>query len=222
MTDLLDSPLQSAGRVPSDDPEVTAALMALVADRTPRARRSRRRALIPVLSFSLALGLLGTGAAVASQWGPWTYVTDPDITISRDWVDVTGASLGTCESRLAADALTDAQRAEVRDYLAGLDIDTLAPDTEYVATLLSAVGRPDDLGRLVAGARVEDYDITTTGPLWDESVWTDARVLQAGLLQSVVLSMNDESTLSGSASADGLSSRMETQCSTDPITPSAP
>lgn len=214
MTELLDSKLDSAGRVPSDDLEVARALHALAADRAQRAEPRRRRILIPALSIGVAFGLLGTGAAVASQWGPWTYVADPDVVVTRDWVDVNGTDLGTCESHLATNDLSPEAQTAARDFLSSLDVDSMKPDAEYVATLTVAVGRPEDLGRLIAGADVADFDINHTGPTW--TGFSDARILQAGLMQTVFTSLGTELGDAWPNLTDELSANIETQCSTDP------
>lgn len=220
MTELLDSMLSSAGAVPTDDIRVTEALRSLTADRARASRFRRRRIVIPALSVGLTFGLLSTGAVAASQWAPWTYVSDPDIQITRDWSDANGVSLGTCESHLATDALSPDARTAARDYLASLDFDSLEPDTELVASTLIALGRPDDLGRLIAGADVADFDIQHTGPTWSGAYWTDARVLQDGLTRTVFTSLGEALGKDWPETLGQLSANVETQCSTDDLGPS--
>lgn len=176
MTELLDSKLTAAGAVPTDDVRITEALRSLTADRARAAILHRRRIVIPALSIGLAFGLLGTGAVAASQWGPWPNVPDPDIQIAREWTDVAGVNLGTCESRIGTVGLSPEARTAARDYLATLDIDAIKPDTEMVANILFALGRPDDLGRLIDGADVADSDLELSGPTWTGGWWTDARI----------------------------------------------
>lgn len=217
MTEQFDERLESAGRVLARDAAVDDALHALVTERTAPRRSRRRRILIPALSVAAALGIVGTGAVAASEWGPWTYVADPDIVIAQDWEDVDGTALGSCESRLAMQALPEEQRAATRDYLASLDLDTVELDTAYMANVLVAVGRPDDLGRLVAGANVADYDTMHTGPLWSDEWWSDARIMQDGLTQAIFTGIAAELGSRWPEVADnGLEVQVETKCTTDP------
>jgi hypothetical protein len=217
MTDLLDTTLAAAGRVPEGEGDVRNALTALVSDRERATRPRRRRILVPALSLGLALGVLGAGAVAASQWGPWTYITEPDLIVSRDWVDLTGESLGSCETRLATEAFPEDAAAEARAFLAELDVDAIRPDPEYVASMLVAVDRPGDLDRLVAGVDIDDFDITHTGSTWDQALWSDARILQSALTQEVFVAMSDALRERWPELADNTTAHAETQCTTDPI-----
>jgi hypothetical protein len=219
MTELLDSKLTAAGAVPTDDVRITEALRSLTADRARAANLRRRRIVIPALSIGLAFGLLGTGAVAASQWGPWPNVPDPDIQIAREWTDVNGLSLGTCESHIGTIGLSPEARTAARDYLATLDIDSIKPDTEMVATLLVALGRPDDLGRLIEGAHVADYDIEATGSTWTGEWWTDARILQDGLTSTVLTSLAKKMSADWPEASNQLSSNIDTQCANDGVGP---
>lgn len=220
MVDLFESRLDSAGRVPVDDPRVSKALQSLVTDRAAAAKAPRRRRIMPALSIGLAVALLGAGAAAASQWGPWSYVPEPDLVISRDWTDVHGNFLGSCETHFAASSLSGDQRAAAQRFLAGLDVDSLEPDAERVASTLVAVGRGDEIGDLVQGAKLTDFDIHGSGPLWEG--WGNARILQDGLLATVFNSLTTEMTQTYPDLADALSGTAETQCTTDSATPVVP
>lgn len=98
MTDQLDNRLDSAGRRPTDDVRVRIALHSLGEDRAASARMRPRRRLGPAVAIGLAIGVLGTRAAAASQWAPWTYVTEPDVVFSREWFDVECRAPGSCET----------------------------------------------------------------------------------------------------------------------------
>ena len=215
MTDVLDSTLTSAGVAPTDDVRVTAALRALTDDRARASRSRRRRIVIPALSVGVACALLGTGAVAASQWGPWPNTPDPDIRIARDWTDVNGVNLGACESHIATVGLSLEAQTAARDYLASIDIDSLRPDTEMVANILLALGRPDDLGRLIEGADTADYDLEHTGSTWTGEWWTDARVLQDGLTSTVLKSLDEQMRADGFDVGDALASNIDTQCAND-------
>lgn len=216
--DLIDATLARAGQLREATAEQRDALDALATSRTPRATR-RRRVLIPTMSISAALVVLGAGAAVATQWAPWNYVPDEDIVIARDWVDVNGNALGSCESRLAAGALPADALASARSYLDSLDTDSLEPDGETIAGLLVAVDQPQRMGQLVQGRDVGDYDINHTGPSWDRAWWSDARILQDGLVKVVFTGMSDHLTLKWpelNTTESSIEARVQTQCTTDP------
>ncbi len=215
MSDSLDELLNGARDTRAADQSVRAALDELHAEHARAARPRRRGRLVPAVSIGIVLGLLGGGAVAATQWGAWTYVPDADLTIARDWTDVEGNSLGSCESRLAGVSLTDEQRAAVRSLLSEADVDARGPDTEYVAGAMVSTGQPERLGQLIEGARVEDYDLSHTGPLWSEEWLSDARILQDGLTQGIFVEISDEVN-DRWPELDGMSANVETQCTTDP------
>lgn len=217
MTDQLDNRLDSAGRRPTDDVRVRIALHALVEDRAASARVRPRRRLAPAVTIGLTLGVLGTGAAAASQWAPWTYVTEPDIVFSREWFDVEGRALGSCETHLATDSLSGDERTAAQTYLKTLDVDSLQPDPGFIAGRLLAVGRPDDLGRLIAGADIEDFNVHTDGEVWTGPIASDARILQDGLTQVVFNSLMADLVTQWPDLVNTLQSTAETQCSTDAL-----
>jgi len=95
----------------------------------------------------------GAGAVAATQFGPWTHATDPDYLVTRDWQDTAGRYLGSCESHVRIDHLEPGVRGEAVRYLDTLDLDALEPDPDYVAGYLHALGRFDDVSRLVADYR---------------------------------------------------------------------
>src|SRR5258707_985458 len=101
MTDTFDDQLAASSSARATDPEVLTALSALAKGRSSEARHRRaRRFVVPSIAVG-AFPVLGTGGAIAAtQWGPWT-IGKPDLVIARDWTDVTGAYLGSCESRMA-------------------------------------------------------------------------------------------------------------------------
>jgi hypothetical protein len=206
--DPLDKRLAEAGRFLRDEAELTSALVALGGARAEVGRRRRRRRLIvPVLAPAVALTLAGAGGVVASQWGPW-HISDADIVITRHWSDVTGAELGTCQSRIRAAALPEDTRAEVRAYLDSVDVDVIEPAPEYVEYHLTMAGRPEDIGRLVKGAHAEPVD--AGGEESPGNGASDARVLQGALVQTLAHEMFLQ------AGVVELSSEIETQCSDDP------
>jgi len=216
--DAIDAVLTEAGRLRDGSAGQDEALRELVMSKMPHKRR-RRRFVLPVIALGGTLAFVGTGAAIATQWAPWNYVPDEDIVISREWVDVDGRSLGECESRLAANELPADVLSAARSYLARLDTGSLDPDPEVVAALLVAVDRPDRLGDLVAGAEINDFDVTATGPTWDQEWWSDARILQDGLVSVVFAGMADHLVSQwpelDTADSD-ISSKVQTQCTTDP------
>ncbi|MBO0985000.1 hypothetical protein [Rathayibacter sp. SD072] len=220
MIDPLDTKLGAAGRVPTDDAHVREALHALVADRAAPAR-SRRR-LLPAVSIGVTIVILGGTAAAASQWGPWTWVTDPDLVYSREWFDVDGNSLGSCETRTSLDSLTDDQKTAVRDYVDALDVDALQPSPEAVAGRLLAAGRPEDFNRLLSGVDTTDFELYHEGELWTGQVSDDARIMQDGLSQVVWNSLAGELTAQWPDLVNTLQGKQETQCITDSLYPSAP
>lgn len=208
----IEAQLESAGRLRPAHPDEREALLALINTRGSEAGKPRRRILAPALSIGGVVALLGAGAAVAMQWGPWNYVPDADIIVAREWTDVNGASLGACESHLAIENLSEADRDTARQYLQGVDVDSLKPTPEVVASLLVAADRPDRMGDLIAGASVTDYEITHTGPAWDADWWSDARILQDGLMRTVFTGMAQDLP----EEVSGLESTVQTQCTTDP------
>ncbi len=223
MRDPLDETLAEAGQFLRDDDGVDAALVALVDARADEARvatkpRRTRAKLLPTLAIGAALAVVGGGAVAATQWGPWTYVPEPDIVIVRDWSDVSGDFLGSCESRLKVNSLPGEAYDLAIGYLDAIDVDTVQPDPEWVAGLLHAVGRLDDVGRLVPGAVPSDF--SPGGDGWSGPAleyFSDARVLQDSLTQAVFNGMaakireRDEFR-----DLSDLTSRVETQCTTDP------
>lgn len=216
--DSIDVALAAAGRLREESAGEREALHALVMSKTPH-RKSRRSVVLPSIALGGTLALVGAGAAIATQWAPWTYVPDEDIVIAREWVDVDGNPLGRCESRLATNELPSEALSAARSYLAGLDTDALEPEPEVVAALLTAVGRPDRLGSLVAGADISDFDVNATGPTWEQEWWSDARVLQEGLVSVVFSGMAERLVAQWpklNSSDSDISSKVQTQCTTDP------
>ncbi|HRN29961.1 MAG TPA: hypothetical protein PK890_09715, partial [Terrimesophilobacter sp.] len=199
MRDPLDDSLADAGKHLRDAPNLDAALVALATARadealpTAKPARKRRAKLTPVIAVGAVLAVASAGAVAANQWGPWNYVSevDTDIVVEREWSDVDGNYLGACEARLSTDVLPTEARKLALDYLATVDVDAIEPDPEYVAGVLNALGRVDDIGALVAGAVPSDFDNspggTWTGPAAE--YFSDARVLHQALTQAVFVGM---------------------------------
>ncbi|HRN29830.1 MAG TPA: hypothetical protein PK890_09040, partial [Terrimesophilobacter sp.] len=106
------------------------------------------------------------------------------------------------------------------DYLATVDVDAIEPDPEWVAGLLHAVGRPDDVSRLIPGAVASDFDAEGSG--WHGPVleyFSDARVLHQALTQEVFNDMSDvliERMPDFDYGWHHITARIEIQCTTDP------
>lgn len=218
--DRIDQALVDAGRLREESVEEREALRALISARSGEVgQRRRRRKFRPALGVAGAFVVLGAGAAVATQWAPWNYVLDPDIVIMREWTDATGNSLGACETRWSTDPLAPEVRDAARQYLDQIDIDTIDPAPEVVASLLVAVGRPDSMSRLLPGEDIAEYDVHHNGPLWDADWWSDARILQDGLNHKVFTGLSDHLITKWpelDTGNSGVASRLETQCTTDP------
>jgi len=206
--DPLDARLSAAGRYVRDDADLVSALEALAEARAEGARRRRRRRFAaPVLTLGAVLALTGAGGVAATQWGSWS-IADPDIVITRQWTDVAGTYLGTCESRIRASDLPEEKRARVREYFTTVDLDAFQPDPEFVALHLKIAGRLEDLGRLVPGADPDDF--RTDELERSENQTSDARVMQDALAQTIA------HELFLHVGRIELWSTFETQCSEDP------
>lgn len=219
--DPIDVQLAHAGELRDTTHEQESAMQALLAARVRPTRRPRRRPVLrPALAIGGALALLGTGVAAAAQWGPWTFVPEGDIVIAREWTDVEGVVLGTCESRLAVDEVDSEVLAAAHRYLDGIDVDALQPDAESVAATLVAVDLPERMPYLVPGGDVDDYDVSNAGgeegAIWDREWHSDARILQDGLVQTVLTGMADSVFNSIPGGTESVGSLIETHCTTDP------
>ena len=214
MIDTLDDLLATARSSTPADPEVAAALLALAAARGAEAKRkARHRFVIPSVAAGAVLAFTGAGAVAASQWGPWN-IADPDLVIAHEWVDTTGTYLGSCETRIATANLSPEARDAARAFLASLDVASIGPDPEMVAAELTAVGRPDDLGRLVPGADISDFNVIHTGPQWPDEGHSDAEILQHALTRAVGFKLMLELTGRYPELGDlGLETNEHTQCS---------
>ena len=219
MEDELDQRLRDAGvMVDEVSPAVTEALDRLVAARvrSPRVGRRRRGATFAV-SAGVVLAVIGGGAVAASQWGPWRLVTEPDVVVSRSWTDATGTWLGDCETRIALEGLPDTVRSTAREYLESRDLDTLEPDPQAVAGALTAVGRADDLGRLLPSAADTEFDVGSSGELWPSEWWSDARILQEATTASLLHDLTEALFAAHpEETSGGIEALGETQCTTDP------
>lgn len=221
MDDRMDELLREAGVVMEEpSPAVTDALDRLVAARVQSPHTARRRRVATyAASAGVVLAVVGGGAVAASQWGPWRYVTEPDVVVARSWTDSEGTWLGDCETRIALENLPEVARPTARSYLESQDLDALEPDPESVAGGLLAVGRPEDLSRLIPNADSDEFDITHTGELWPSDWWSDARILQDATTASLLRGLTETLFTAHPELGDqGIESIGETQCITDPTT----
>lgn len=224
MRDPLDDTLAEAGAFLKRDSDLDGALSTLAearasestADASPVKPRRRRR-LAPVLAIGVTLAVAGAGAVAANQWGPWTYVTDEDtdLVVARDWNDVNGTYLGSCESRMTVKELTPATRDVAKSYLDALDLNSVVLDVETVAGLLNSVGRIDELGSLIRGADASNLDLA--GGSFDPDFYSNARILHTALTMQVHRNMVREIVATVPEADRGeLVSAFETKCTTDP------
>ncbi len=235
MTDELDRKLASAGTFLKSDPRLDSALADLAsaraeditakgANRSTRLYRGSR--LAATLSIGSVLAAGSVGAFAITQWGPWNYVTEPDLVVARSWTDVSGNYLGSCESHMAVDTLPANARKMAVDYFNALDVDSVSPDPEWIASELQAVGRLDTIGNFVAGATPADFE--TLGDGWTGPTivyFSDARIMQDALTQQVFKGMSDLLVRHMPGSDydwKDITARIETQCSTDPGRPGQP
>lgn len=222
MRDPFDETLADAGRLLRDDHDVDAALAVLVTARASEAKSTAKprhtQKIAPVIAIGVALAVASGGAVAATQWGPWTYVTQPDIVVARDWSDINGNYLGSCESRMSVhDLPAEAYGVAIR-YLNSIDVDSIEPDPEWIAGLLHAIGRVDEVGRLVPGAVPSDFDASGNG--WHGPVlayFADARVLHQALSQAIYSGMANEVLTKVPGTKHHLvGSKLQIQCTTDP------
>lgn len=218
MRDPLDEALAEAGRFLRPDEAVDDALATLAEARAAAKPARARSRLLPALAIGTALAVAGGGAVAATQWGPWTYVPEPDIVIARDWSDAGGNVLGSCESRLKVGDMPREAYDMAIEYLDDIDVDTVQPDPEWVAGTLHALGRLDEVGLLVPGAVPSDFDASGEG--WSGPAleyFSDARVLQDSLTQAVFVGMTAKIRERDEfRDLLSLTSSVETQCTTDP------
>lgn len=213
MNHSFDTRLQRSGRVALQDADVEHALNEVI-DHAKQARPARRpHRLVLAVSLSAALALAAPVAvAAAMQWAPWV-VTEPDIVVTRSWVDVEGVNLGSCESRLAMEDLPEDAREDALAYFAALDVDAVEPDGQAVAAGLNGLGRLGEIGRLIPGAAPSDFDVTHHGPLLDAAFFTDVYLLQDGLMVTITEGMTAEiSPANPEAFQAGVMVTSQTQC----------
>ena len=221
MPDPLDDRLADAGRFLREDGDLDRALGALVearaADAAADAAKPRHaRKITPVIAIGVALAVVGAGAVAANQWGPWNAVPEADIAVTRDWSDINGNYLGTCESRMVIDVLPSAVGDLAREYLNSVDLAVLEPNPQSVAEMLNAVGRLDDVGRLVLRAEPSDFTVNDGAQLSPE-LYTDARILHTALTQEVFRGVANHIVEElPEAERDEILATIETQCNTDP------
>ena len=218
--DDFEETLRRAGQPVLKDAEVRRALDDLTTARARAAGTRRTRLALPVLIGSGALLLGGAGAVAATQFGPWTIVTDPDYVVARDWYDTEGTYLGSCESHVRVEHEAPDVRAEALRLLSELDLTTLEPDPTSVAlSLASWGGRLDDYSRLIGG-EVPDPSIAELAPLDAPAevvaFQSDARILQVGLLMTVHNEISAGLQAAGLDPDFELTGEGEIQCTTDP------
>jgi len=210
---------RSAPRAVLDDPDVRRELAALTESRARVAGRPGGRFALPVLLGSGVLLLGGTGAVAATQFGPWTVVADPDYVVARDWYDLDGTYLGSCEAHVriehpAPEVLAAAQRS-----LASLDLDELGPDPTSVALWLASFDRLDDYSHLIPGEptdpTIADLTPIDTSPEV-RAFASDARILQIALIQTVHDAVSADLEAAGLDPDVAFTGEGEIQCSTDP------
>lgn len=219
MNESFEGRVNRAGRVDLDDAAIAQALATVVHETRPGEPHRSVRRFAPAIALGAVLALAAPVAVAATQWGPWTFVADPDLVVARDWTDVGGTPLGSCETRLAIDELPDDVQADVAAYFATLDVDAIEPNAEAVAAGLNSVGRLDEIGRLVEGAEPSDFTVSHQGELLDPTVNTDARILQDSLVQTITTDLATAMFAShGDALSAGLGSAGETQCTAAPGT----
>lgn len=218
MNDSLDDRLQDAGKVFTDNAEVSRSLADLLDARLAASPKSSRRRVASLAGAAgVLLAMTGAGAVAASQWGPWVTVTDPDVVLERSWTDAEGEWLGDCETRFAMEALPEEVRATAETWLSAQDLDALEPDPQSVAGTLNALGRLDELPRLLPGEQAADYGVYHEGPLWSADWFSDARILQDATTSALSAELAAVIFEASPDLADGgIGSVVETQCTTDP------
>lgn len=192
-----------------------------VAD-VPGAGRQRRwtRSISAAVIAAVALSGVGIGAA-ATQWRAWTYVPQADLVVARDWYDADDVYLGACESRIAVNELPPGALDDARAYLASIDVEKATFDAEVVAAELNAVGRLDELPRLIPGADPETFDLHHEGGSPNPAFDSDARILQSALMLAIFGGMSESLAVKWPELSTGaLTARVQTQCTSDP--PDAP
>lgn len=216
MNDSLDTLLSSADPARALRPASIDALSDLTAARTPTRSPQRRRVLVSALIVGALVTTAG-GTAAASGLFDFSYVTEPDISISRDWFDIDGVFLGSCESRLAANDLPGDVRLIAVTYLDAVDIDAIEPDPDVLAGSLFAQGRADDIAQLVEGAKASDFELSHDGEPWDNPMFTDARFMQDAFIHTLFAGMSNAVLAEHpELELEGITASVETRCSTDP------
>ncbi len=215
--DDLDELLAEARPTVADDAPVRAALADIVAVRT-----RRRRLVAPVIVAPVIVALGGVGAAYAAGAFDWRIVADPDYSIARDWYDLAGNFLGSCEVRVDVKLLDEQVRPIVEEWFATHDIDAYAPNPEWVAAKLFWRGDPERMPQLLEGETVDAYRSGISGQRGSgfspqDRLDSDARILHDALWMVV------HREISGAIFAaepdlgsTGIESIGELRCTTDP------
>ena len=127
----LEERIAAAGRTVADDTGVRTALAELVAAQGS-ARRRRRRGLRLGAGIGGALVLAGCAAAVALQ--PWLQVQPDRLVITRDWNDLSGDYLASCETAWDLSYLSAEAQAVIEERLRdrtpadyGIDVSAVLP-----------------------------------------------------------------------------------------------
>ncbi|MBO9578067.1 MAG: hypothetical protein J7480_04780 [Microbacteriaceae bacterium] len=187
--DEFEERLRAAAPTVADDAGVRGALAAVVAGRTHR----QGRAPFIGLAVTGVLALGGIGAAAAAGAFEWSVVTEPDYSIGRDWYDVAGNRLGSCEERVDVTMLDAQVRPAVEAWFATHDVSTMQPRAEWVAHALLMRGDPERLPELLPGETIEPYLADYQGPAdgmpshvsQAHTKYADARILQEALSREV-------------------------------------
>jgi len=219
----LEEQIAAAGRTVADDAGVRAALAELVAARTRRTRSKRRIGIGLGVAGVLLLG--GVGAAVAAGAFDWV-LEDPDYSIARDWHDVEGNYLGSCEERVDIDLLDEQVRPVVAEWFATHDLDSYLPEPSFVAAWLYFRGDPGRLPELISGEHVDAYrdNIQGTEGSWPPEMraqYSDAKILHSAFVNVVhreILHAVFDSGLEAEYVNRGIAWSGEIHCTTDPDT----
>ena len=218
--DELDARLAAAGVTRADDAGIRLALTDVVAS------RRRRRWLAPgIVAMSGLLVLGGVGAATATGLFTWRLST-ADYSIARDWYDVEGNYLGSCETRVDIELVDEQVRPIVERWFATHDVDDIEPDGATLARWLMLAGREDRLPELLAGKTFEQYrdQIGVGSAIASDDFrgyMSDAYVLHTALERAVSAQIMRE--VIDAAPAEqverGIGASGEIHCTTDPVEP---
>jgi len=213
--DELDGRLAEARPTVADDDAVRAALADVVS-----ARVKRRRFVLPVMVATGVIALGGVGAAYAAGAFDWNQITDPDYSIARDWYDVEGNYLGSCESRIDVYLLDEQVRPVVENWFATHDVDSYEPRPETVAAALYFRGDPERMPQILAGETVDAYLDGIQGrpgssPPEFRRITSDAYILHMALNRTIDWEIT-QAIFGAEPELGSISASGELHCTTDP------